>query len=190
MPPTHHDQRLQHSSRPTMAFPAAYNDVLARMIQAEENEGSPPLPEPCDTPYDTVPTRVGGIFTTEPEHTMEACPAPEHVMHLPLGQRRQDAQSSVLLKAAGMELIRLVIPAEKEIPPHRVPGEVTVQCVEGRVAFTHNGSTAVLSAGDLLYLCPNELHSVKGLEDSTVLVTRLRPHVSELAEGETAVTDE
>lgn len=163
-----------------MALPATSNDVLARMIQAEENEGGPPLPEPCDTPYDTIPARVYGIFNAEPERPMEACPAPERVMHLPLGQRRQDAQSAVLLKAAGLELIRLVIPIGKEIPPHRAPEEVTVQCVEGRVAFTHNGSTSILSAGDLLYLCPNELHSVKALEDSTVLVTRLRPHVGDL----------
>lgn len=189
MTSTQRDQRRSVSAHLTMAFPAAYNDVLARMIQAEENEGGPPPPEPCDTPHDAVPNRVGSIFTAEPETPMEACPAPERVLHLPLGQQRESAQSAVLLKAAGLELIRLVIPADKEIAPHRVSGEVTVQCVEGRVAFTHNGSTAVLSAGDLLYLCPNELHSLKGMENSTILVTRLRPHVTSQGEGDTAATD-
>jgi len=38
------------SFRTSPVFPAVYNDVLAKMIQAEENEGGRPAPEPCDTP--------------------------------------------------------------------------------------------------------------------------------------------
>ena len=79
-------------------------------------------------------------------------------------------------------MIRLVIPAGKEIPPHWAPGEITVQCIEGHVAFEHEGHTLDLHAGDLLYLCPQETHALKGVLDSTVLVTRLRPHADELPE--------
>lgn len=118
----------------------------------------------------------------DPEPEIQACPAPPRVIRLPLGQRLQASPSGVLLKAAGFELIRLVVPAGKEIPPHRAAGEITVQCLEGRVAFTHDGATSTLDAGDLVYLCPNELHSVKGVEDATILVTRLRPHADELPE--------
>jgi quercetin dioxygenase-like cupin family protein len=75
-----------------------------------------------------------------------------------------------------------VIPAGKEIPPHRAPGEITVQCIEGHVAFEDEGHTLDLYAGDLLYLCPQETHALKGVLDSTVLVTRLRPHADELPE--------
>lgn len=32
----------------------AYNDVLAKMLQAEENEGGPPPATPCDTPIEVV----------------------------------------------------------------------------------------------------------------------------------------
>lgn len=113
---------------------------------------------------------------------IEACPAPDRVLHLPIGAGLGAATSSTLLKSAGLELIRLVIPAGKEIPPHRAPGEITVQCVEGHVAFEHDGRAIDLHAGDLLYLCPQEIHALKGIMDSSVLVTRLRPHADELPE--------
>lgn len=117
------------------------------------------------------------------EPTMiEACPAPDRILHLPIGGAVGTATSATLLKSAGIELIRLVLPAGKEIPPHRAPGEITVQCVEGHISLEHDGHAMELHAGDLLYLCPQELHSLKGIADSSVLVTRLRPRADELPE--------
>ena len=113
---------------------------------------------------------------------IETCPAPDRVLRLPLGGTFGAAVSTTLLKSAGLDLIRLVIPAGKEIPPHRVPGEITVHCIEGHVAFEHDGRVLDLHAGDLLHLCPQETHALKGILDSTVLVTRLRPHADELPE--------
>ena len=95
---------------------------------------------------------------------------------------RRQGEHSDLMKSSGLELIRLVIPAGKEIPPHRAPGEITVQCIEGHVAFEHDGHAVDLHAGDLLHLCPQESHALKGISDSSVLVTRLRPHADELPE--------
>jgi quercetin dioxygenase-like cupin family protein len=112
----------------------------------------------------------------------EACPAPNNLIHLPLGKALREAKSATLLKSAGLELVRLVIPAGKEIPPHRAPGELTVQCVEGQVAFQHDGQALELNPGDMLHLCPKESHSLKGLKDSTVLVTLLRLHAQDLPE--------
>ena len=120
-------------------------------------------------------------MTDEPL-TIETCPAPDRILHLPLGGAIDACTSKTLLKSAGLELIRLVIPAGKEIPPHRAPGEITVQCLEGHVAFEHAGHAMELHAGDLLYLCPQETHTLKGITDSTVLVTRLRPHAADLPE--------
>lgn len=86
------------------------------------------------------------------------------------------------MKYPGLELIRLVIPAGKEIPPHQAPGEITVQCLEGHVAFEHDGRAIDLQVGDLLHLCPQEPRALNGISDSSVLVTRLRPHADELPE--------
>ena len=113
---------------------------------------------------------------------IQTCPAPDRVIHLPLGATAGAGRSTMLLKAFGLDLIRLVIPAGTEIPPHRAPGEITVQCIEGHVAFEHDGHAVDLHAGDLLYVCPQETHALRGIADSTVLVTRLRPHADELPE--------
>ena len=78
-----------------------------------------------------------------------------------------------ICNAKVLEVIRLVIPAGKHIPEHRAPGEITVQCLEGRVAFKAGNVTRDLEAGQLLYLSSAEPHSLSGIEDSSVLLTIL-----------------
>lgn len=113
---------------------------------------------------------------------LETCPAPDRVIHLPLGTALSEGKSSTLMETAGVELIRLVIPAGKEIPPHRAPGEIMVQCIEGHVMFNHDGKAIELHPGEMLHLCPKEIHSLKAVNDSSVLVTRLRLHAEDLPE--------
>jgi quercetin dioxygenase-like cupin family protein len=155
------------------------NDETAAMIESEVNEGGPPSPIPCDTPAANVACQEVDYPMNDDSLTIEICPAPDRILHLPLGARIADAMSATLMKSDGLELIRLAIPAGKEIPPHRAPGEITVQCLEGLVAFEHDGHWLELRPGDLLHLCPQETHALKGIEDSSVLVTRLRPHADQ-----------
>jgi quercetin dioxygenase-like cupin family protein len=91
----------------------------------------------------------------------------------PLGSALSNTPTTTLAKTDQLELIRLVVPAGKQIPPHKVNGEITVQCLEGRVAFTAHGQTQELSAGNLCFLSGGEMHAVTGLEDSSLLVTIL-----------------
>ena len=77
------------------------------------------------------------------------------------------------VKTDRLEVIRLVVSAGKDIPPHQVAGEITVQCLEGRVAFTAGGTTRELAAGQMHYLAGNEPHSLRGIDDASVLVTFL-----------------
>jgi quercetin dioxygenase-like cupin family protein len=91
----------------------------------------------------------------------------------PLGPALAGSKTSTLIKTATLEVVRLVVPAGKEIPSHQVAGEITIQCLEGRVAFTADGATRDLKAGDLLYLAGHAAHSLRGVEDATVLVTIL-----------------
>ena len=83
------------------------------------------------------------------------------------------SKTTTLVKTADLELIRLIVPEGKEIPTHQAPGEITVECLEGRVAFTAEGKTQELTAGQLLYLAAGEPHAVKGIENSSLLVTLL-----------------
>ncbi len=91
----------------------------------------------------------------------------------PLGSALTQTKTTTLAKTARLELIRLVIPAGKDIPEHKTHGEITVQCLEGRIAFTTGGATRELEAGQLLYLESEQLHSLRGIDDASVLVTIL-----------------
>ena len=93
----------------------------------------------------------------------------------PLGSALASAQTQTLVRAEQVEVIRLVVPAGKEIEEHKAKGEIVVQCLEGRVAFTAFGKTQTLEAGKLLYLPTGEPHSVKGIENASLLLTILLP---------------
>src|SRR6516165_5794329 len=93
----------------------------------------------------------------------------------PLGSALASTQTTTLLRAEQIEVIRLVVPAGKDIAEHKAKGEIVVQCLEGRVAFTAFGKTQDLEAGKLLYLPTGEPHSVKGIDNASLLLTILLP---------------
>jgi quercetin dioxygenase-like cupin family protein len=70
-------------------------------------------------------------------------------------------------------MVRIAMTAGKEIAEHEAPGEIIVQCLEGKIAFTAKGSTTELKAGQLLYLNAKEPHSVRCIEDASFLLTIL-----------------
>ncbi|MBK8528138.1 MAG: cupin domain-containing protein [Rubrivivax sp.] len=88
-----------------------------------------------------------------------------------LGSRLPTEKTIALFKSHDLEVMRLVLAAGKSLPPHKVPGEITVQCIEGSIDVTVDGKSHVLRAGQLLYLPGNVLHGVVALEDASALVT-------------------
>ena len=93
----------------------------------------------------------------------------------PLGAALPTTGTRTLVKADALDVIRLVVPAGKEIPTHKAKGELVVHCLEGKVAFTACGRTHDLEAGHLLYLPAGEPHSLRGIEDGSLLLTVLLP---------------
>lgn len=89
----------------------------------------------------------------------------------PLGPALPETQTRTLIKTANLEVVRLVMSAGKQIAHHRAPGEITVQCLEGRIAFTALGRTQELAGGQLLYLPASEPHSVQCIENASFLLT-------------------
>ena len=81
------------------------------------------------------------------------------------------ANSFALFKSEQLEVMRIVLPAGKAFPPHRVAGEITVQCLEGRIDFSVDGVSQDLRPGQLLHLAGGVLHGLVGVEDSSALVT-------------------
>jgi quercetin dioxygenase-like cupin family protein len=93
----------------------------------------------------------------------------------PLGSALASSQTTTLVRAEQVEVIRLIVPADRQIAEHKAKGEIVVQCLEGRVAFTVFGKTQDLEAGRLLYLPTGEPHSVRGIENASLLLTILLP---------------
>jgi quercetin dioxygenase-like cupin family protein len=83
------------------------------------------------------------------------------------------ASPASLVKTKALEVRRLLLPKGRAIPTHHAPGEITVHCLDGQIAFTANGETRYVDAGQLIVLAAGEPHSLVGLEDSTVLVTKV-----------------
>lgn len=97
----------------------------------------------------------------------------EVVEVLPLGTAIATTKTSTLISTDSMKVIRMVLPTGKEISEHKAAGEIIVQCLEGRIAFTAMGKTAELEAGQLLFLACGEPHSVTANSDSSFLLTIL-----------------
>ena len=91
----------------------------------------------------------------------------------PLGEHLLQASSRTLVRAEHLEVFRLVLPAGKTPPEHKVSGAITIQCLEGAVELEAHGRTQILRAGTMVYLSDREPHAVKALEDSYLLVTML-----------------
>lgn len=89
----------------------------------------------------------------------------------PLGARLATEKNIALFKSDQLEVIRLVLLAGKVFPPHSVPGEITVQCIEGEIDVTVQGVSHVLAAGQILFLAGNVSHGVVALKDSSALLT-------------------
>ncbi len=95
------------------------------------------------------------------------------VVTLTLGAALTGSETTTLVKTADLEVLRLVVPAGKEIAMHKAPGPITVQCLEGRVSFTAHGKSQQLEAGQFLYLSAGEPHALTAIEDASLLVTIL-----------------
>ena len=89
----------------------------------------------------------------------------------PLESATTSSQRTILLQAEQVEVVRLVVPAGQEIPEHKAKGEIVVQCLEGQVAYNVFGKTLLLEPGKLLYMPMGEPHSVKGIENASLLLT-------------------
>lgn len=80
-----------------------------------------------------------------------------------------------LFKSRDLEVMRLVLPAGKGLPPHKVAREITIQCVSGALAVNTPAGRHELQAGQLLFLDREAMHDVQALEDVVALVTVALP---------------
>ena len=101
----------------------------------------------------------------------------------PLGAALAASKTLALFKSEGLEVIRLVLAAGASLPLHKVPGDITLQCIEGRIDVKTDATTDtttdtstddashILDAGQMLFLAGDTVHGVLALEDASALVT-------------------
>ena len=89
----------------------------------------------------------------------------------PYGASLPEQRTVALFKSEQLEVMRLVLAAGKSMPAHKVAGEITIQCLEGRIDVQVDGQSTVLLPHQLMYLRGNVPHSVTALESASALVT-------------------
>lgn len=80
-------------------------------------------------------------------------------------------QSTTLLRDEQLKVMRLVLPAGKELPEHVVGGPITMHCLEGAIDVPAHGSCKTMRAGDLMYLAGKVPHAPRAMEDASMLVS-------------------
>ena len=81
------------------------------------------------------------------------------------------SRATTLVRTSQVEVIQLIVPAGRNVPTHEAQGELLVHCLEGRVSLSALGKDHALECGQLLYLSINEPFSIRGIENSSLLVT-------------------
>ncbi|HEY9091486.1 cupin domain-containing protein [Parasphingorhabdus sp.] len=89
----------------------------------------------------------------------------------PLGPALPDAMTTAITKTEQFEAIRLIVHAGDEIPQHHVAGEITLHCLEGHIELGLESGPVQLRANEWVYLEGGAPHSVKAVEDSSLLLT-------------------
>lgn len=78
-----------------------------------------------------------------------------------------------LIRSEDMEVIRMVLPKGKQIAEHKVKGELTVQCMKGKVVFDIDGEKQTLKENDWLALEKEVEHALIVKNDAVLLLTIL-----------------
>lgn len=92
----------------------------------------------------------------------------------PLGAQLPAAISTAIVRTAHLELIRSVLHRGRSVPEHQVDGELTIQCLEGRLSVQAHGRVMTLVSGQLLFLAGGVPYTLQADEDSSALLTLIR----------------
>ncbi len=78
---------------------------------------------------------------------------PEELIDVrPFGADFSPQKTHALFKSSHLEVMRLVLKQGASLPTHKVPGEMTFQCIEGKMDVTTASGSHGLAAGQMLYL--------------------------------------
>jgi quercetin dioxygenase-like cupin family protein len=76
-----------------------------------------------------------------------------------------------LARSGRLRMVLVALNAGVEVGTHQADSPLTVQVLEGRIAFRAAGETHELSAGEVLFFGPGEAHDIRALDESSLLLT-------------------
>lgn len=80
----------------------------------------------------------------------------------------------VLVRHGPVSIILFAFDNGGQLKEHRVDGEVTIHILNGRVEVAVATEVVRLAPGQLISLAPGQVHSVRALDDSEMLLTVCR----------------
>lgn len=89
----------------------------------------------------------------------------------PLGDALGTCRGSLLWQHNHMRIVRLVLAKGGEMPVPIAAGEVSLQCLEGKLTVMLGAATHELVPGRMICFASGEQHALRALDDSSVLLT-------------------
>jgi quercetin dioxygenase-like cupin family protein len=78
--------------------------------------------------------------------------------------------SRQLVASDALRVVRLVVPAHKQLDTHKAPGDLALYCATGAVTLFVEGQPHPLVEGQLVHLAAGVPHAVRGERDSVLLL--------------------
>ena len=79
-----------------------------------------------------------------------------------------------LLDEDKLQITHLQIKQGEEIPSHKSDKNVVVVIYKGKVDFVGENGNEIIVPGDIISMKPNELHALKAIDDSDLMVIKAK----------------
>ena len=85
-----------------------------------------------------------------------------------------DGKFEHLLDEDKLQITHLQIKQGEEIPSHKSDKNVVVVIYKGKVDFVGENGNEIIVPGDIISMKPNELHALKAIDDSDLMVIKAK----------------
>ena len=85
-----------------------------------------------------------------------------------------DGKFEHLLDEDKLQITHLQIKQGEEVPSHKSDKSVVVVIYNGKVDFKGENGNQIIIPGDIITMDPNEIHALKALEDSDLMVIKVK----------------
>ena len=83
-----------------------------------------------------------------------------------------DGKFEHLVDENNLQITHLKIKSGEEIPSHKSDKSVIVVIYKGKVDFSGENNKEIIIPGDIIVMNPNEIHSLRAIEDSDLMVIK------------------